>query len=940
MAARTVTFLLTDVEGSTRRWAEAPDLMRTALVIHDALVGKSIQGAGGIVLTERGEGDSFFAIFTRATDAVAAALTIQRELAAATWPAELVLRVRAAIHTGETGDDYRGPDVNRTARLRNLARGGQVVVSAATATLVGDRLPEGAELVDLGLRQLKDLTGREHVFQLRHPDLALDPVAVSLDTAPHNLRPARTSFVGRDAELAATAGLLATRRLVTLTGTGGTGKTRLALAAAERAVGDFEGGAWLVELSSVGGAGLVAGWVATVLGIRERPGVAVQELVIDSLRGRRLLLVLDSCEHLVEEVAALTTRVLEECPQIVILATSRETLGLPGESVLAVPPLAVDEDSEATVLLVERIADHKPGFAPTDSQREAIRAIVRGLDGMPLAIELVAARARSMSLVDIASRLDEQLRLLDFGPRGVPGRLRSLTAALEWSARLLTADERRLFGLISVFTGGFDANAAAALFGGPPTDLIGQLVDKSMLVPVPGVRGRSRYRLLEPVRQFAARLLEEGGGTEIALRDHALHYAALALEAAKGLRGARLPLWLDRLDEEVSNLRAAIGWLLRNRRDLAIAVLIGLNFYWLTRGDARAVLAWLDEGLAGRETYAPESLGRLLSTRALLRLQRDGPESALPSAADAVEVTRQLDDPGAQAETFVAMGQVLIEAGDAQRARPLLTQAYELARASTDPYLIVHTGTVWAISEFIAGNPVASNRIAAELVPEARELGHPGLIAHLIMVRGRSLFFEGRLTEANELWAEALCLVRLVNSPELVSFCLHWLALIAAQLGDHGTAAAISIETIAVARRVPSPAILAYRLGYATSVLVALDRLVPALVLEACSTAIPTQLPSSPLWTKRQAELMATARTTVGGEATAEAERVGRAMSVEAGAAYAVHEFSRILSALPPGSDSGARTLRDRQIAALRAAGLDEMEIAARLNIPTALLGR
>ncbi|MGH9040282.1 MAG: ATP-binding protein, partial [Acidimicrobiia bacterium] len=419
---RGITFLFTDMEGSTRHWEATPEAMRTAMERHDALLSEKISALGGRVVLERGEGDSFFAVFDQPADAVTAAYATQRALAAETWPGDIPVLVRMAIHTGDADAHYRGPDVNRCARLRAIAWGGQVVVSAAVEELTRGALPEKVSLVDLGRHRLRDLTVPEQVFQLSHPELRSEfPALRSLGSFRHALPVQPTSFIGREREIAAVKAHVPEHPLVTLVGAGGCGKTRLALQVAAELLDDFADGCWFVDLAALSDAGFAALAVAQTLQVSETPGRSVTEAVADHLAPRQLLLVLDNCEHVIEAAAALAATLLQAAPGLRVVGTSREPLGVPGELVWRVPSLDVPDPersspeallaAEAVRLFTERAASARPGFALAGGEAAVVARICARLDGIPLAIELAAARARILSLADILTRLNDRFRL-------------------------------------------------------------------------------------------------------------------------------------------------------------------------------------------------------------------------------------------------------------------------------------------------------------------------------------------------------------------------------------------------------------------------------------------------------------------------------------------------------------------------------------------------
>ena len=501
----TVTLLLADVEGSTRLWETQPDEMAAALGrLNDAVTGL-VSSHDGVRPVEQGEGDSFVVAFARASDAVACALELQRAPLAP-------IRLRIGVHTGQIQlrdeGNYAGPTINRTARLRDLGHGGQTLLSGATEPLVVDWLPEDAWLTDLGTHPLRDLPRPERVVQLCHPDTCNDfpPLRTSKSVEKTNLPVQLTSFIGRGAQMDDVRRLLGDNRLVNLTGAGGAGKTRLAVEIAARFGADFRDGVHYVDLAPVTRAEVVPVAVARALGLPDQPGRSTVDSVVRSIGERRMLLVVDNCEHLLEPAASLSTELLGACPALRLLATSREPLGVPGEVTFLVPSLSIGD--EAVDLFADRARRIRPDFAVTQNNSATVEEICRRLDGMPLAIELAAARVRALSLDEILGSLHDRFRLLTGGARTAVRRQQTLRASVDWSHALLTEPERVLFRRLAVFLGGFDLDAAQAVAGTTEVeryqvlDQLTLLVDKSLVV-AENTSGRTRYRLLETVRQYA-----------------------------------------------------------------------------------------------------------------------------------------------------------------------------------------------------------------------------------------------------------------------------------------------------------------------------------------------------------------------------------------------------------------------------------------------------
>lgn len=559
------TFVLGDVVGSTRRWETAAAEMSEALAVLDDVVDAAAQAHGGERPLEQGEGDSFVVTFTDPSSALAFAIDIQRS--------DIALTLRMAVHSGEAerrrDGRWLGPVLNRAARLRALAAGGQVLVSGATAELAGNALPPHASLRDLGLHRLRDLTVAEPISQLCHPDLPADfPPLASLDRMPNNLPVELTSFVARDRELDDLVALLEAKRLVTLTGAGGCGKTRLAVEVGARVADRFPGGVWLADLASTADPGLVPHAVATALGLPEQAFQSMADTVVARLADERALMVLDNCEHLLDAVSELVGQLLHRCPEVIVMATSREALAVDGEHAYRVPSLDMpvdddDLDCASVRLFVDRATAVRSSFTLDEETRSAVTALCRRLDGLPLALELAASRCRAMTPVEIAEQLDDRFRVLTAGRRSALARQRTLEASVRWSHDLLSEAERAVLRRLSVFPGGFSLAGAEEVGGfgavgrAEVVDLLTSLVDKS-LVHIADLDGRTRYRLLETIRMFAAERLEEAGELVEARDRHLAHMVAVA--ESSGFEDFGPPATDRFIELEIENLRSARDW--------------------------------------------------------------------------------------------------------------------------------------------------------------------------------------------------------------------------------------------------------------------------------------------------------------------------------------------------------------------------------------------
>ncbi|HEV2976072.1 MAG TPA: adenylate/guanylate cyclase domain-containing protein [Casimicrobiaceae bacterium] len=548
-----VTFLFTDIEGSGRLWEEQPQRMAQALTRHDVLARDAVAAQHGRVVKTTGDG--MYSVFSEAPQAVAAALAIQVALADPEATAGVTIRVRCGIHAGraqERDGDYFGSTLNRAARIMGAAHGGQVLLSETVVGLVGDRFPAQASLLDLGAVRLRDLTGPEHVYQLTHAELRQNfPALRSLESTPNNLPQQLTSFVGRNRELAETRRFLAGARLLTLTGTGGIGKTRLSFHVAADVLDAYPDGVWCVELAAIVDPGLVPKVVAQVLGVQTNADAHVMHALCAHLKSRRLLLLPDNCEHLIDACAKITEALLHAAPTIRILATSREPLKVAGEQIYALPPLslaAAAEDgrvatpSDAVQLFVERARLQQPNFDLVDRLLPTVTQLCARLDGIPLALELAAARVGVLSVEKINERLDDRFRLLTDGSRTALPRQQTLRAMIDWSYGLLSDAEKTLFSRLAVFAGGWTLDAAEEIGTSSdiaPGDVLDShtgLVHKSLVI-----RDESddRYHMLETIRQYGRDRLRESGEEAVIGRRHRDYFLALAEEAEPSLEGGQ-----------------------------------------------------------------------------------------------------------------------------------------------------------------------------------------------------------------------------------------------------------------------------------------------------------------------------------------------------------------------------------------------------------------
>jgi predicted ATPase/class 3 adenylate cyclase len=747
VTVETLTFLFTDIEGSTallRRLGEG--VYAQALADHHSLIRSGLAAHEGEEVGTHG--DAFFAVFSSPSACVAAVAQIQHALAAHEWPEGEQIRVRMGVHTGEaaqTDTGLVGLDVHRAARVAAIAYGGQVLLSETAAALVRDSLPAGMALRDLGAHRLKDLGRPEQIFQLDAPGLRAEfPPLRSLDNPalPNNLPAQLAAFVGRERELSQVRALIGSSRLVTLTGPGGSGKTRLSLQAAAELLDGSGDGVWLVELAAVAEEDAVAPAIGEALGIATRPGRRVPELLLDALAPQDVLIVLDNCEHLIGACAKIAETIVRRCPRVHLVATSREPLGIGGETIYRVPPLSLPGpadgvpapgSSDAVALFVERAKEQGVSLPVDEETGPLIVSICARLDGMPLAIELAAARLRSLSLGALHDRLDQRFRLLTGGSRTALERQQTLQATVDWSYSLLNRAEQSLLRRLSVFAEGFDLDAAEQVCGFGDietlevTGLLGSLVDKSLVVAEPAGNA-VRYRLLETIRQFAAERLGEAGDEEAAVAAaHGQYFLEAAEAAAPHLDERDQGEWFTRLDTDQANLRRAAEHAARDPDGTAQVLRFGaaLHSYWMARSRTEEELALLAPVLERPDARTHGGLFGLGLANAALAA-RAGPvdlTTAQQLGEQAVEFARQLRDDRVLIRSLAALCDVYYFAGEPDRGRPLGQEAVERARQLGDDVLLAASLTAYLLASDLI-DPARSELLFAEAIACTERSGH------------------------------------------------------------------------------------------------------------------------------------------------------------------------------------------------------------------------
>jgi predicted ATPase/class 3 adenylate cyclase len=798
----TVTFLFTDIEGSTKLAREHPEAWEDARAWHHAILRDAIESNRGYAFQIIG--DSFCTAFHTAGDALRAAIQAQRALARMNdprkedssfipEPSSLALKVRMGIHTGEAeshNGEYRGYlTLSMIQRVMSAGHGGQILLSSASENLLRGQLPKDVTLRDLGEHKLKDVPQPVRIFQVVAPDLQSEfPALRALDVFPNNLPTQLTSFVGREKEMlevtqALTPSLTPNpspsgrgeHRLVTLTGSGGTGKTRLSLQVASGMLEQFKDGVWFIELAPISEPGLVPNTVANVLRLRVEDFRPLMDVVMDWMRDKEALFILDNCEHVIDACAQFANTILQNCRGVRILASSREALGIAGEVAYRVPSLPTPNETldahqletfDSVQLFIQRATLTLPTFQLTDNNASFVAQICRRLDGIPLAIELAAARVKMLSVEQIAERLDDRFRLLTGGSRTALPRQQTLRALIDWSYQFLSEDERLLFRRLAVFVGGWTLDAAESVCGEERggfdiLELMTHLVDKS-LINVEHIGGESRYHRLETIRQYAREKLFDTD--EVAsLRDkHLAYFAGLAERAEVELQGRAQKKWLARLEAEHDNLRAALEWSLKSQPETGLRIAAALREFWDTRGHVAEARKWL---------------GTLL------------------------DMTQSLPPDSTRVKALVAAMGFAARQTDLEGWRVILDQEFTLARSLGDKWGVVQGLTAHAIyKEHFENDYQGAEPLCLEAANLARELDDKLLIGQSLGPLASYALKRFEFARAEDLFRESLAMFRYVENEKEIAGALWNLAEVAFTRREYETARASAEESLALYR--------------------------------------------------------------------------------------------------------------------------------------------
>ncbi|HEX9386667.1 MAG TPA: tetratricopeptide repeat protein [Anaerolineales bacterium] len=909
----TVTFLFTDIEGSTRLLQQLGEKYAVLLADHEQLLRETCESCNGRVVDIHG--DSFFVAFSRAFDAIHAVVQSQRALADHLWPDGVSVRVRMGLHTGEPQISalvYMGIDVHRAARIMAVAHGGQVLLSQPTHDLVVSELPEDVSLRDLGEHRLKDLRQPKHLYQLVITGLPFDfPPLKSLNVSPNNLPIQLTSFIGREKEITEVKQTISEHRLVTLTGPGGSGKTRLALQVATELIDQFQDGVFFVALAPITDPGLVASTIAQSIGISETAGRSIMDSLKDYLQGKSLLLVLDNFEQVIS-AAPLVAELLKSGSGLKILVTSREALRISGEREYFVPPLALPNLTQlpsveslsqytAVELFLQRAQLVKPDFHLTSDTAPAVAEICYRLDGLPLAIELAAARVKLLPPRAMLARLENRLEFLTGGARELPARQQTLRNAIAWSYDLLNEDEQRLFRQLSVFVGGCTLDAVEAVSSDHQAylllDQFGSLLDKSLLREVEGISDEPRFVMLELLREFGLEQLEASGEQEITRHRHADFFLALAERAEAKLESVDQLEWINRMEQEHDNLRAALEWskTADGAGDLCLRLAGTLGLFWEARGyfsEGRERLS----AVLSTEAAQARTIGRakLLARAAELAYRQSDYAATVELAEESLEIYREVDDKQGIASVLIKLGNAATEAGDYETASGFLEEALSIWQELSDKHGTARALISLGWAALRPGDYQLANTRLESALAISRELEDTRSIGFELSGLGEVALRQGDYERANQLLEESLELRRQLGNKWGVGVSLGTLGWVAMREGNWNRALARLGESLAVRQEIGDKGGSAWCIERLAEVAWAQGNPEKAVRLLSAAAALRISIGSvidpvdQPEYQNRRTAL----RTELGQERFAAMWDEGRALTLEQAIAYALEDQS------------------------------------------------
>jgi predicted ATPase/class 3 adenylate cyclase len=822
----TITFLFTDIEGSTQLWDNYPTEMPLVLSRHDAILRRQIDAHEGVLF--KTVGDAFCAAFTTSASALSAALAIQRALRHENWGQIPPLMVRIALHTGsaeERDGDYFGPPLNRISRLMSAGYGGQILMSLATQELVRDALPEGISLRDLGEHRLRDLHRPERIFQVIAMDLErVFPALKTLDSQPNNLPIQATPFIGRQTELTALSKLFKRPdvRLLTLTGPGGAGKTRLGLQAAADMLEEFSGGVYFVALASISNPDLVVPAIAQSLRVHEQGNLPIMDCLKSFLRDQHILLMLDNFEQ-VAHSAGVVSELLETCPHLKILVTSRAVLRVYGEHDFTVPPLSLPDRKyipsaekisqyEAVRLFIERAQAIQSNFNVTNENAPAVAEICHRLDGLPLAIELAAARINLLTPQAILKRLEHRLTILTGGAKNLPARQQTLRNTIDWSFDLLDPAEQDMFTRLSVFTGGFTLDAVEAVAGELTQtgtsilDYITQLVDKSLLIHMESQAEHEEPRLtmLESLREYAQeKMIRNIKLWEQVQESHASYFLRLAEEAMPMLQGPQQVYWFMKLELEYENLRAVLDWASRSHQlEYMARLCINLTRYWYLHGYPSEGRKWIGQLLTQVNHLSLAHQARLLVSAGVLACAQADNMNGKQYFEQSLVLQRQLGDKQGITDALNGLGSVALDRGEYQHAVDLYSESLAFQRQLGDTWGIARVLNNLGLTEFNRSNYDQASIYLKESLELSRQIQDISVAAYALLNLGRIALYQGQPVQSKEWLEQSLALQEQLGNKRGLSIALVNLGQLAVEYGDPAQAIDLCQKSMAICKEI------------------------------------------------------------------------------------------------------------------------------------------